>query len=157
LQVVAAQAAVQQAEAALEQAKSAQDTLAIQLGKIDVTASASGVITTLNLEVGEIVSPGGIVMTIGQLIEVKLIVYIPETAYGKIYLGDIVTISVDSFPGENFSGTVTRIADKAEFTPRNVQTEEGRSGTVYAIELTVPNPDLKLKPGMPADVVFDLK
>ncbi|MDO8755549.1 MAG: efflux RND transporter periplasmic adaptor subunit, partial [Anaerolineales bacterium] len=103
---------------------------------------------------GETAAPGGIVMIIGHLQEVELVVYIPETEYGKVHLGDQVSISVDSFPGETFIGTVVRISDKAEFTPRNVQTIEGRRATVYAIKLSVPNPDLKLKPGMPADVTF---
>jgi HlyD family secretion protein len=49
---------------------------------------------------------------------------------------------------------VSRIADKAEFTPRNVQTEEGRSTTVFAVELALSNPGGLLKPGMPADVTF---
>jgi len=50
--------------------------------------------------------------------------------------------------------TVVHIADEAEFTPRNVQTVEGRRATVYAVKLDVPNPESKLKPGMPADVTF---
>jgi membrane fusion protein YbhG len=49
---------------------------------------------------------------------------------------------------------VKRIADQAEFTPRNVQTAEGRATTVFAVRLDVTNPDGKLKPGMPADVIF---
>jgi hypothetical protein len=52
---------------------------------------------------------------------------------------------------------VIRIADEAEYTPRNVQTEEERQTTVYAIELRVDDPEGKLKPGMPADVVFALE
>jgi hypothetical protein len=63
-------------------------------------------------------------------------------------------VAVDSFPGESFAAEVVRIADQAEFTPRNVQTEEGRRTTVFAVELTVENPEGKLKPGMPADVEF---
>jgi HlyD family secretion protein len=47
-----------------------------------------------------------------------------------------------------------RIADRAEYTPRNVQTEEGRRTTVFAVELMVENPQGRLKPGMPADVKF---
>jgi HlyD family secretion protein len=62
---------------------------------------------------------------------------------------------VDAYPGVTFTTTVVHIADQAEFTPRNVQTVEGRRTTVYAIKLDVPNPDDKLKPGMPADVSFD--
>jgi hypothetical protein len=64
-------------------------------------------------------------------------------------------MSVDSFSGETFEATVIRIADQAEFTPRNVQTEEGRKTTVFAVELSVANPEGKLKPGMPADVDFN--
>jgi HlyD family secretion protein len=61
---------------------------------------------------------------------------------------------VDSFPGMQFNAQVTYIADQAEFTPRNVQTAEGRSATVFAIKLTVADPEGRLKPGMPADVIF---
>jgi len=68
-----------------------------------------------------------------------------------------VSLKVDSFPGETFTGQVVYISDQAEFTPRNVQTVEGRRATVYAIELRVPNPEGKLKPGMPADVTFNIK
>jgi HlyD family secretion protein len=53
-----------------------------------------------------------------------------------------------------FAATVIHIADEAEFTPRNVQTVEGRRATVYAVKLDVLNPEGKLKPGMPADVTF---
>ena len=94
------------------------------------------------------------ILTIAQLEDVELTVYVPEGRYGQISLGDSVEITADSFPGEIFTGTVRRIADEAEFTPRNVQTVEGRKATVYAILINVPNPNLKLKSGMPVDVVF---
>ena len=63
-------------------------------------------------------------------------------------------VNVDSFPGETFSAQVTYIAETAEYTPRNVQTVEGRSATVYAVKLRVDDPGGMLKPGMPADVKF---
>ena len=63
-------------------------------------------------------------------------------------------VTVDSYPGQAFVADVVRIADEAEFTPRNVQTVEGRSSTVYAIKLTVTDPGGRLRPGMPADVTF---
>jgi len=149
-----AAAAVGQAEAMLTQIQAALAVIDAQLAKTVVYAPVSGVVLNRNLEVGEIVTPGGIVVVIGQLEEVELIVYIPETEYGNVNLGDEVSITVDSFPGETFSGTVVHISDQAEFTPRNVQTVEGRQATVYAIKLSVPNANLKLKPGMPADVTF---
>ncbi len=157
LQVIAAESGVKQAEAALSQAQAALAILDVQLEKTIVVAPVDGTVLTRNLEVGETLAPTGVVMTIGQLQEVNLTVYIPETEYGKVKLGDQVSITVDSFPGETFRGTVVYISDQAEFTPRNVQTVEGRKTTVYAVKLSVPNTDLKLKPGMPADVVFLLK
>jgi HlyD family secretion protein len=53
-----------------------------------------------------------------------------------------------------FNATVRHIADKAEFTPRNVQTTDGRRTTVFAVKLSVSDSSSRLKPGMPADVVF---
>ena len=64
---------------------------------------------------------------------------------------------VDSFSGQVFDATVIRIADRAEYTPRNVQTKEERSTTVFAIKLSLDAAEGKLKPGMPADVEFGLK
>jgi multidrug resistance efflux pump len=154
LMVEAANSGVQQAEAVLAQAQAALALIDIQLEKTIITSPTDGVVLTRNLEEGEMLTPGSVVLTIGQLQEVSLKVYIPETEYGKIKLGDSVSIAVDSFPGENFTGTVTYISDQAEFTPRNVQTVDGRKTTVYAVKITVPNEKLELKPGMPADVTF---
>ncbi len=154
LQVKAAESGVTQAEAALSQAQAALATLDVQLKNTIVTAPVDGTVLTSSLEVGETLAPTGVVLIIGQLQEVNLTVFIPETEYGQVKLGDQVSITVDSFPGETFSGTVVYISDQAEFTPRNVQTVEGRKTTVYAVKIKVSNPDLELKPGMPADVTF---
>jgi HlyD family secretion protein len=149
-----AQAAVDQVNAALEQAKSARAVLEVQLTKTLLSSPLDGVVITRNVEPGEMASPGSTLLVIGELATVNLTVYVPENRYGEITLGQNVTINVDSFPGESFTGSVKHIADKAEFTPRNVQTVDGRRTTVFAIEIEVPNLDFKLKPGMPADVVF---
>ncbi len=93
-------------------------------------------------------------MTIGILDNLTITVYISEDLYGQIKLEDQAELSFDSFPDMVFSGVVARIADQAEFTPRNVQTKEERQNTVYAVKLTVTDPDHQLKPGMPAEVVF---
>ena len=154
LMVQAADSGVQQAEAVFAQAQAALALIDIQMEKTIISSPTDGIVLTRNLEEGEMLVPGSVALTIGQLDEVSLTVYIPETEYGKIKLGDTVSITVDSFPGEIFSGTVTYISDQAEFTPRNVQTVDGRKTTVYAVKITVPNTNLELKPGMPADVIF---
>lgn len=151
-----AEAGVFQAEAALDQTIAALETLGVQISKTVVYAPTSGVILARNLEVGEVVGPGSSSMVIGDLDIVELTVYIPEDRYGQVDLGQDASITVDSFPGETFDGTVIRIADGAEFTPRNVQTVDGRKSTVYAVVIQVPNAEWKLKPGMPADAVIDV-
>jgi len=161
LQVQTAEKAVAQAQAMLAQAqanvKSAQarlDTIDVQLGKTTAYASMDGVILVRNIEVGEFVQPGATTFSMANLDGLTITVYVPEDQYGNISLGQEATLTVDSFPGETFDAVVVRIADQAEFTPRNVQTVEGRSSTVYAIKLEVTDSEGKLKIGMPADVVF---
>jgi HlyD family secretion protein len=93
-------------------------------------------------------------MSLGDLSQLTITVYVPEDRYGQIRRGQRAIVDVDSFPGVTFDAEVTNISDHAEFTPRNVQTVEGRSATVYAVKLAVIDPEGRLKPGMPADVSF---
>jgi multidrug resistance efflux pump len=160
-QVAAAQAVLHQAQAAADQAhmaiSQAEASLALidtQIAKMTVTAPANGVILTRSIQPGEIVTPGAPAMILGRLDNLTITVYVPENLYGEISLGQSAVVTADSFPGETFAATVIHIADQAEFTPRNVQTVEGRTSTVYAIKLQVQDFAVKLKPGMPADVVF---
>ena len=149
-----AEAGVVQAEAGLAQAQAALDLVDIQLEKVVVTAPAAGVVLARNVSPGETIGPGVTVLVIGQLDEVELTVYVPENQYGRVKLGQRVTVRVDSFPDQVFEGTVVAISDQAVFTPRNVQTVEGRSSTVYGVLIRLPNPEHRLKPGMPADAEF---
>lgn len=149
-----AQAAIEQAEQAVRQAQANLDLLDAQLAKLVIYAPMDGVILTRNVEPGEFVQPGAVALAMADLNSITITVYVPEDRYGQITLGQDADVTVDSFPGETFTAEVIRIADQAEFTPRNVQTVEGRSSTVYAIELKVSDSDGKLKIGMPADVVF---
>lgn len=159
--VSAAQGAVGQAQSALDQAQaavtSAQANLNLietQIAKLTVKAPIQGVVLVRSIEAGEVAQAASPAFVIGKLDTLKVTVYIPEDQYGKIVLGQKATLTVDSYPGESFAGSVTRIADQAEFTPQNVQTKEGRQTTVYAVELAVDNAAGQLKPGMPTDVTF---
>jgi len=149
-----AQAAVEQADQAVAQARASLDLLDTQIARLTVTAPSDGIILTRSIQPGEVLSPGGEALTLARLDELTITVYVPEDRYGQLSLGQEASVKVDSFPGETFKATVVYISDRAEFTPRNVQTVEGRSSTVYAIRLRVEDPQRKLKPGMPADVTF---
>lgn len=143
-----------QAEASVDQAQAQIDLIDVQIEKLTVTAAVNGVILSRSIEAGEVVAVGSAALIIGQLDKLSITVYVPEDRYGEIDLGQAAEVTVDSFPNQTFQGTVVRIADQAEFTPRNVQTDEGRRTTVFAVKLMVDDPAGKLKPGMPADVVF---
>jgi multidrug resistance efflux pump len=122
-----------------------------------IRSPIDGVVLLRAAEPGEVTTAGGSLLVIANLDEMTLTIYIPEDQYGQIQLGQELPIVVDSFPDRVFMGKVTHIADKAEFTPQNIRTVEGRKSTVYAIRLTIPNPDHDLKPGMPADVTLKLQ
>lgn len=152
--VIAAAKALDQAKTALSQAEANLSLLDAQIAKLVVNAPMDGVILARNVEPGEFIQPGGIALTMADLSKLTITVYIPEDRYGLISVGQTAEVSVDSFPGVTFTATVVHIADQAEFTPRNVQTVEGRSSTVFAVKLSVQDPEGMLKIGMPADVVF---
>jgi membrane fusion protein YbhG len=144
-----------QANALVAQTQADIHSLDIQLEKLFVRAPTAGVILTRSIEPGEVIQPGGTTMTLGRLDDLTITVYLPEDRYGQVQLGDRAQVVVDSYPDRRFDAVVTRVADQAEYTPRNVQTEEGRRTTVYAVELSVSDTQGMLKPGMPADVSFE--
>lgn len=142
---------IQAAAAQLAQAQAAQSQIEVQIAKARLTAPRAGVVLSRTLHEGEQASAGAAVLTLGSLDSVSLTLYIPETSIGRVRPGQLVRVTVDSFPGRTFSGTVTFIAQEAQFTPRNVQTKDQRATTVFAVRVSLANPDHVLKPGMPAD------
>ncbi len=123
----------------------------------DITSPIDGVVLQRLVEPDENVAPGTTVLVVAPLNTLSLKIYVPEDRYGQISLGQTYPVTVDSFPGETFYGRVSLISDKAEFTPRNVQTTDSRQTTVYAVKLDLQPTDGQLKPGMPADVHLALQ
>jgi HlyD family secretion protein len=142
------------AEAQIVQAQAAVHAIETQVEKMTLRTPIGGVVTSRSARPGEAALPGATLLTVVNLDEVKLTIYIPEGDLGRVYLGQEVEVAVDSFPGKVFTGTVSYIAQQAEFTPRNVQTEEDRVNMVFAVHVRIPNPSHLLKPGMPADAVI---
>jgi multidrug resistance efflux pump len=142
------------AEAPVEQARAALNRLLSERDKLTINAPVGGLILEVTIREGELAAPGATLLTIGDLDEVTLTVYVPEDQLGKVNVGQKAEVEVDSFPGQLFEGRVVAIANEAEFTPRNVQTKEERVNMVFAVDITIPNPDHKLKPGVPADATI---
>ena len=141
-------------ETQVKQAQAAADILKVQLDKMTLTAPTSGLVMERTVHRGEMAAAGATLMTIANLDEVTLTIYIPEDEIGKVKVGQTVEVSVDSFPGRVFEGQVSYIASEAEFTPKNVQTKKERVNMVFAVKVKIPNPEQKLKPGMPADAII---
>ncbi|MCP4229411.1 MAG: efflux RND transporter periplasmic adaptor subunit [bacterium] len=129
-------------------------TVEAQRKEIKIFAPRDGTVISKNFEVGEVVSPAAPLVTVAELDELEVDVYVPEAYIGLIDRGDKADIEVDSYPGKKFPGKIKSIAAKAEFTPRNVQSKEERVNLVFKVLVVVPNADGKLKPGIPCDVTF---
>ncbi|MEE9400251.1 MAG: efflux RND transporter periplasmic adaptor subunit [Dehalococcoidales bacterium] len=146
-----AEKAVEVAKARVQQAEASLDVIRVQLNKLTVTSPLSGVVAAQHAEVDEIAQPGVPILTITELEEVTLTAYVSESKIGLVKLGQKVLVSVDSYPDDSFSGEVVYISPRALFTPGNIQLKEEREKMVFAVKISLANPEQKLKPGMPAD------
>ncbi|HHN94162.1 MAG TPA: HlyD family efflux transporter periplasmic adaptor subunit, partial [Anaerolineae bacterium] len=142
------------AEAQVHQAEAAIRLIDAQIAQLTLTAPLDGLVTARSARAGETASSGMPLLTIANLDEVTLVIYVPENRIGEVHVGQAVDVTVDSFPDRVFRGEVVYIAGEAEFTPRNVQTQEERVNLVFAVKVRLPNPDHALKPGLPADATL---
>ncbi len=149
-EVESMEAQVAEAEVGIERLKRRIDDAA-------VTAPATGTVITAAREAGEYVTPGTPLFTLADLSEVYLTIFVSEPKLGYISLGQKAEVSVDGMPERLFTGTVSRIAEEAEFTPKNVQTQDARAELVFAVEITIDNSQGVFKIGMPADAHIEME
>ncbi|HWP98401.1 MAG TPA: HlyD family efflux transporter periplasmic adaptor subunit [Syntrophomonadaceae bacterium] len=145
--IAAASAEVDRARAILKASQAILDDL-------KVVSPRDGVITSKNHENGEYVQPGTSLVTITDLNDLWIKVYIPTDQLPAIKLGQTARITV-SGSSQVFTGRIKEIASKGEYTPKSIQTKQERTNIVFAVKVQVDNVNALLKPGMPADVVFD--
>lgn len=141
-----------QSKAQFIKAESDLRQAAIMLDEANIYAPWDGTILKKNVEVGELVNVNTPLFTLGNLATAKVTIYVPLPDMGRIKLNQTARVMIDAFKNRAFEGRLTHIASEAEFTPKNVQTKDERVKEVFAVEITVPNPEFILKPGMPADV-----
>ena len=141
-------------EAAAAQVKSSRasvDQAQLQLRYCKLKAPYGGVITSKNLEPGEVVTTGREVFSLADLSRVDLKIFVDETQIGHVKPGGPADVRIDTFPGRVFKGTVSFVSPEGEFTPKIIQTHKERVKLVYLVKISIPNPDFALKTGMPAD------
>jgi HlyD family secretion protein len=125
-----------------------------QIARCTVVNPRKGTVLVSYAERGEITQFGKPLYKIAGTDTLILRAYVAGDQLGSVTLGQTVTVRVDA-PGGQFTehpGSVTWIADQAEFTPKVIQTKDERVNLVYAVKIKVPNPDGRLKIGMPAEV-----
>lgn len=143
-----AQANYLMVKANFEQAKMLNDDCQPQ-------AHWDGVVLKKYVEEGELVNPNTPLFTIADLKTVRVTFYVSLKELGKIKLGQKIKVKIDSFKNKIYESKITSISDKAEFTPKNIQTRQERVKEVFAVQGQIINDNYELKPGMPCDVIMD--
>ena len=133
------------------------DEIKQKLADSEVLSPLNGRVSIKNMEQGEIAATGSTIVTVIDLKRPWVRVYIPEDKLGRVKLGMKAEIISDSFADKTYEGIIRYISPEAEFTPKNVQTQQERVKLVYAIKIYLDNPDQELKPGMPVDSVIRLE
>jgi len=148
---------LKQAEANLNKAIANVNLLQKSLNDCYVTSPSSGYITKKFIEIGETAGMMSSLFQVADLSSVELVIYVPETELGKVQLGQKAELKVDTYPDKSYNGKVIYISPQAEFTPKNIQTQEERTKLVFAVKIKIDNPDFELKDGMPADATIITK
>jgi HlyD family secretion protein len=128
-----------------------------QIADTVAVSPVDGVVLVKAADVGEILAAGTTVVTIGDIDHPWLRAYINETDLGRVKLGTKAKISTDSYRGKAYEGRVSFIASEAEFTPKQIQTQEERVKLVYRIKIDLDNPRRELKSNMPADAEIPME
>lgn len=142
---------IEAAEAQLKQAIAGANLIKSQIEDATIISPRRGVLTEKLAEQGEFLPAGSLVAKMTDINDIWMKIYLSEIEYGKVRLGDKVWVSIDSFPDKRFEGRIIYLSPEAEFTPKNIQTKEERIKLVFAVKLTIDNPQGYLKPGLPAD------
>jgi len=145
------------ANIAVKEAELASETAVKQIESLTLIAPISGIVMQHLVQPGEIAMAGWPILTIADIKKMELTVFVPQGDLNWMKVGDRVPIVVDIYPDERFYGDIISISDKAEFTPRNVQTPGDREILVHAVKIRVPNDDGRLKPGLYAEATFEVR
>jgi len=140
------------------QAKEQQLNAAIEITQITlndarIISPINGIVLNRFLDKKELVAPGRILLELADLSSMRITIYVSTEELSRVKIGDKVKIRVDGV-NTMLEGAVYWNASESEFTPKTILTEETRTTLVYAVKISVPNPDRVLKIGMPVDVIY---
>lgn len=137
--------------AEIERSKASLALIDSQLADTIAASPVEGVVLVKAADIGEVLAPGATVITVGDIDHPWLRGYINETDLGRVKIGSKANVTTDSYKGKVYQGRVTFISSEAEFTPKQIQTQQERVKLVYRIKIELENPAHELKSNMPAD------
>jgi HlyD family secretion protein len=126
----------------------------VQRAECTLLAPSDGTVLARNYEPGELALPGATILEIGRLDRVHTWIYVANAEVGRVRLGQKVRLVADTYPGREFVGEVVRINERAEFTPKSIQTKDDRTRLVFGVKVEVDNADRALLPGMPVEAAL---
>ncbi len=132
------------------------DLIEEQIARCYISNPINGTVLTKLTEPHEFVNTGSPLYRLAPLDTLSLRFYVDAVQLQELSLGQLISVWIDegSDNHREMEGEITWISDEAEFTPKTIQTKEDRVNLVYAIKARVPNPQGRLKIGMPAEVYF---
>lgn len=145
---------IAQARAELAAADAAVAAIRVRLDETTIASPCDCLVEAIDLRPGDLVAPNAPTVALLDMKTLWVRAYIPESRLGEARVGGPAVITVDSFPGEEFTGRVSFIARDGEFTPRNVQTPEERGRQVFRIKVHIETGIERLRVGMAADLHF---
>jgi HlyD family secretion protein len=159
LEIERNQQALKTLETEAEALKARIAQIETQIDDTSALAPFDGVVLVKSAEEDEVVAAGSSVVTLGDLAHPWVRGYIPETQLGRVKLGMPVRVTTDSYPNKAYDGRVSFIASEAEFTPKQIETQQERVKLVYRIKVDIANPEQELKLNMPvnAELLLDGK
>jgi HlyD family secretion protein len=131
------------------------ENLRRELSDCRIVFPSDGTILSRLAEPGEVVTPGKPLYRLADMSKMELKVYISGNQLTSVVPGETCIVRIDD-PETNyreFKGIIARVADRAEFTPKIIQTKEERVSLVYAVTIFVKN-DNSIKIGMPGEAIF---
>lgn len=148
--VEAARAQISNSEAAIASALAASEKIRADINDCVLKSPRDGRVQYRLAEPGEVLPAGGKILTIIDLSDIYMTVFLPESQAGKISIGAEARIVLDAFPNRYFKGSVSYVSPEAQFTPKQVETTTERQKLVFRTKVQLTDDDLSiLKPGMP--------
>ncbi|MGV6873622.1 secretion protein HlyD [Pseudochelatococcus sp. B33] len=141
-----------QAAAQRQAAQAQRDAAELQLRDATLLAPSPGTVLTRAVEPGTMVSAGATVVTLSLDRPVRIRAYVREPDLGRVAPGTKVLVHTDARPGEPYAGTVGFVSPRAEFTPKQVETQDLRTALVYRLRIVIDDADDRLRQGMPVTV-----